>query len=91
MVELYGSPNVFSQFQPHVTIAWASNATEVIEAFNKINVVPINFVPPSIGIGNVGPYGTVLDNYYGNFSLIEVKPSISFWERIIQLIMQHIR
>eukprot|EP01132_Coremiostelium_polycephalum_P003594 gene3594-4476_t len=64
MITKYGSPNVFSQFQPHVTLAWDSQ-DNLTNAFNQINIQPTTFVSPSIGIGNVGSYGTVLDNIEG--------------------------
>eukprot|EP01102_Stenamoeba_stenopodia_P001180 TRINITY_DN11025_c0_g1_i1.p1 TRINITY_DN11025_c0_g1~~TRINITY_DN11025_c0_g1_i1.p1 ORF type:complete len:255 (-),score=48.40 TRINITY_DN11025_c0_g1_i1:122-886(-) len=67
-VQKYGSPNVFSQFQPHVTLAW-DDTDNLQEVFDMLPIKPITFLSPSVGIGNVGPYGTVLDNKYGNYSL----------------------
>ncbi|KAM9973296.1 hypothetical protein ACTFIR_012672 [Dictyostelium discoideum] len=67
MIKKYGSPNVFDQFQPHVTLAW-DEIDNLTIAFNQVDVQPTSFYSPSIGIGNTGPYGTVLDNYYGTFN-----------------------
>eukprot|EP01133_Synstelium_polycarpum_P007285 gene7285-8467_t len=66
MIQKYGSPNCFSQFVPHITLAWDSvdNLTAV---FEQVNIPPATFISPSMGAGNVGPYGTVLDNEYGLF------------------------
>ncbi|KAF2076251.1 hypothetical protein CYY_002429 [Polysphondylium violaceum] len=67
MIQKYGSPNVFDQFQPHVTLAWDA-VDNLVQVFNTINVQPASCFSPSIGIGSVGPYGTVLDNKYGLFN-----------------------
>jgi len=67
MIQKYGSPNVFSQFQPHVTLAW-DEVDNLVSVFNTINIQPTSFYSPAIGIGSVGPYGTVLDNKYGLFN-----------------------
>ncbi|EGC28475.1 hypothetical protein DICPUDRAFT_160097 [Dictyostelium purpureum] len=69
MIKKYGSPNVYDQFQPHVTLAW-DEVDNLTLAFEQVGVQPTSFYSPSIGIGNTGPYGTVLDNQYGtlNFS-----------------------
>eukprot|EP01112_Ceratiomyxa_fruticulosa_P008017 TRINITY_DN2079_c0_g2_i1.p1 TRINITY_DN2079_c0_g2~~TRINITY_DN2079_c0_g2_i1.p1 ORF type:complete len:271 (+),score=53.60 TRINITY_DN2079_c0_g2_i1:70-813(+) len=72
MVKKYGSPNVFSQFQPHVTIAYDDVDTDPsIEQIFEIlpYAPPYLFFPDLIGIGNVGDFGTVLDNDYGLFPL----------------------
>ncbi|KYQ90872.1 hypothetical protein DLAC_07743 [Tieghemostelium lacteum] len=67
MITKYGSPNVFSQFQPHITLAWDA-IDNLVNVFDTINIQPHQFYSPSIGIGNVGDYGTVLDNQYGTFN-----------------------
>jgi len=62
MIAKYGSPNVFSQFQPHVSIGWASNATAVETAVAKLARVwkSTSFVPTELALGSVGSHGTVL-------------------------------
>jgi len=64
-VQQYGSPNVFTQFQPHVTLGWDSNASHVQAAVTALNVSGL--LPPTMGfagevvaMGSVGDYGTVL-------------------------------
>jgi hypothetical protein len=59
LIKTYGSPNVFSQFQAHVTLAW-DDKENMGPAFNALNLQPKTFVPTQVGIGQVGPHGTVL-------------------------------
>lgn len=59
-VALYGSPNVFSQFQPHVTVAWDSDADAVSSAIEALDVNRTSFVIDEIALGSVGVHGTVL-------------------------------
>ncbi|KAL6075947.1 RWD domain-containing protein [Balamuthia mandrillaris] len=61
LVKKYGSPNVFSGFEPHVTLAW-DNVEDLTSPFEQISALHKDHVitPPSIGFGEVGNYGTVL-------------------------------
>jgi hypothetical protein len=70
MIRLYGSPNVFSQFNPHVTLAFdvADNLTEI---FHQMPIpASFPFTVLEIGIGAVGPNGTVLRvGGWGNYRI----------------------
>ena len=60
-IQEYGSPNVFSQFAPHVTIAFDSApADNLTAAFESLEVKDATCKPITIGLGSVGPHGTVL-------------------------------
>lgn len=61
MVQRFGSPNVFVQFQPHVTLAY-DNATsdDLAGALAKAGVAQVEFTAATIAIGQTGPHGTVL-------------------------------
>ncbi|EGG15377.1 hypothetical protein DFA_10211 [Cavenderia fasciculata] len=67
MIEKYGSPNVFSQFQPHITLAWDQydNMTAV---FEELSIPDHTYISPSVGVGDVGNYGTVLNNQYALYN-----------------------
>lgn len=58
-IQKYGSPNVFTQFQAHVTLAW-DHQEAMQPAFEALNLRPQSITPVAIGIGRVGPHGTVL-------------------------------
>lgn len=60
MVKRYGSPNVFSQFQAHVSLGWGTDATAVRAAVAALQLEPHSFEPRSVAIGSVGAHGTVL-------------------------------
>jgi hypothetical protein len=62
MIQRYGSPNVFSQFQPHVTLLCdAKDPDEKIQqAFNSLVVRVRHFTASILGLGVVGPHGTVM-------------------------------
>lgn len=73
-VKLFGSPNVFSQFQPHVTVGFddvkGENMTECVQ---KVTF-PTTMIPvQSIAMSLTGPDGTVLRN--GTIVSIPVCPS----------------
>ena len=53
-VKKYGSPNVFSQFQPHVTIGWASNASAVEAAIAALTFEPVTFSAEIVALGTTG-------------------------------------
>ena len=59
MIRKYGSPNVFDQFDAHVTLAW-DNQEPMGPAFQKLNLQPRTVKSTVVAIGNVGPHGTVL-------------------------------
>lgn len=59
-VKKYGSPNVFDQFQPHVTIGWASNASAVEAAIAALTFEPVTFSADVVALGTTGDHGTVL-------------------------------
>jgi hypothetical protein len=60
-VQVYGSPNVFDQFAPHVTIGWASNVTMVAAAVTAMGPSPPStFVAATVALGVTGDHGTVL-------------------------------
>lgn len=58
MIKEYGSPNVFDQFGPHVTLAW--DAIDKMEpAFQLLNIQPRIVPSHAVAVGSVGPHGTV--------------------------------
>ena len=60
-IQEYGSPNVFSQFAPHVTLAFDSApADNLTAAFESLVVKDATCTPITVGLGSVGPHGTVL-------------------------------
>ncbi len=61
LVALYGSPNVFSQFDPHLSLAWGPDAASVAAAIEALPAAPPSvFVGEIVALGSVGPHGTVL-------------------------------
>lgn len=65
LIKEYGSPNVYSQFSPHVTVGYdctpgcMENALADAAASHSLpNVTP--FDPSILGVGMTGDYGTVL-------------------------------
>jgi Protein of unknown function (DUF1045) len=58
MIKKYGSPNVFSQFQPHLTLAWDSQEP-LGPAFAQLDVQPMAADLAFLAIAPVGPHGTV--------------------------------
>mmetsp|Transcript_22823 Transcript_22823/g.34039 ORF Transcript_22823/g.34039 Transcript_22823/m.34039 type:complete len:239 (+) Transcript_22823:60-776(+) len=64
MIKKYGSPNVFSQFNPHVTLGFDCTTSCLAEAakfVEEAGLVPLNITTDItiLGIGKVGPHGTV--------------------------------
>ena len=63
-VKEFGSPNVFLQFQPHVTLAWGSDTVAVAAATAALDasgiMAPTQFSGDIVAMGSVGPHGTVL-------------------------------
>lgn len=61
MIRKYGSPGVFSEYYPHITLAWSSsNTTSLQEIVDTIEIPACTFVIDQIGLGRTGEYGTVL-------------------------------
>jgi hypothetical protein len=59
-IKQYGSPNVFSQFQPHVTLACDVNSTALSTAFAKeAPQVVGSWLPAAVILGPTGTCGTV--------------------------------
>ena len=58
----FGSPNVFAQFAPHVSLAWSADAAAVAAAVQALapRWRPASFVGDVVAMGSVGPHGTVL-------------------------------
>jgi hypothetical protein len=61
-VKEYGSPNVFNQFQPHVSVAWSSSAAAVSAAVAALKTKPTTFRGDIVALGSVGNHGTVLQH-----------------------------
>ncbi len=60
MIQNYGSPNVFSQFEPHVTLAVDSNNPKLLQqAVASVPPQSCSYAPIAIGISVTGPFGTV--------------------------------
>lgn len=77
-IRQYGSPNVFSQFQPHVTLACDQNATALSAAFaQKEPQVLGSWLPKAVVLGPTGPCGTVLffDNFHNpiSFNVLKIR------------------
>jgi hypothetical protein len=69
---------VFSQFQPHVTLACDQNATALSAAFaQKEPQVLGSWLPKAVVLGPTGPCGTVLffDNFYNpiSFNVLKIR------------------
>ena len=76
MIRKYGSPNVFSQFQPHVTVAYdtTDNLTSIYNSVKR-NVA---YAGIEVEISHVGPFGTVVhDSSLANISLPDNKTTES--------------
>lgn len=64
MIRKYGSPNVFDEFDPHVTVAHDNitpdNLHKAFEQLEQEGAIPeCHFIPCEIAIGRTGPFGTV--------------------------------
>jgi len=55
----YGSPNVFSQFDPHITLAYAPNATNLDQVFANLPVPLVDYVARQIKVGLVDERGII--------------------------------
>jgi len=60
LIKSFGSPNVFTQFAPHVTVGYDCSAcvADALAGYTPPAVAP--FVPTVLGMGTVGDYGTVV-------------------------------
>lgn len=66
-VRLYGSPNVFDQFEPHVSLAGDDSAPALLGSIIRqagfrqmIPFVDLQMTVETVALGLTGPYGTVL-------------------------------
>lgn len=62
-MQKYGSPNVFDQFAPHVTLAYNDADTSALAhavAQFAPTVKPVTFTVRNVATANVGPDGTVI-------------------------------
>ena len=90
-IEKYGSPNVYDEFDPHVTCGYDSSSTEdkkeiVHNRFSILN--NINNLTPKCGgwikevrIGKVGNYGTVVGEPIAVFNMKDCKTVDKFIEQ----------
>ena len=71
MIKKYGSPTVFENFSPHVTLAWDNTTMSVLRpVFNDIwppkqlglHTRDFEFSIASVALGTTGPHGTVTSN-----------------------------
>ena len=60
MLNRFGSPNVFSQFDPHITLACMANSTELANATRILDRNLSPFVPVQLRVSRSGVCGTVL-------------------------------
>ena len=60
MIKKFGSPNVFSQFQPHVTLGFDNNTACLTAVAPQLTLPLSHFAPTTLAIGTTGPHGTVL-------------------------------
>jgi len=58
MIEKYGSPNVFSEFQPHLTIAY--DTKDAISSIYGSLKNTASFEATQVVVSKTGPFGTVL-------------------------------
>lgn len=63
-VRKYGSPNVFDQFDPHVTIGYNDNVGQLAQSVRTLQgsglVHEVEFTVTMVQTSSVGPFGTVL-------------------------------
>jgi hypothetical protein len=62
MFKQYASPNVFSQYDPHITVACSPNVSALDVATRALPVFSLPFVPFQIRVSETGDCGTVLSN-----------------------------
>lgn len=61
MVQRFGSPNVFMQFQPHVTLAWDDSPDDDLSAcFAQLHPPATKWAMEVLAVGTTGPHGTVV-------------------------------
>ncbi|KAA6396732.1 MAG: hypothetical protein EZS28_007745 [Streblomastix strix] len=72
-IELYGSPNVFDEFEPHITIGFDYNSSRLETAVKKFDVSRQDqFRTDILALGMAGPHGTVLRGKdYAQFHLVQ--------------------
>ena len=62
MLNLFGSPNVFSQYEPHVTLACSANVSELHRAARALDGILPPFNPLQVRVSKSGACGTALSN-----------------------------
>lgn len=62
MLNLFGSPNVFSQYDPHITLACAANVSELDRAVHVFDGISLPFNPVQIRVSRSGACGTALSD-----------------------------
>ncbi|KAG9395260.1 signal peptide protein [Carpediemonas membranifera] len=60
MFKKYGSPNVFSSFQPHVTLCWDQSHNNVVRMLSSVPLGHPTSRIATVAIAHVGPHGTAL-------------------------------
>ncbi|KAK2964990.1 hypothetical protein BLNAU_291 [Blattamonas nauphoetae] len=59
-VKEYGSPNVFEEFGPHVTLGFDSDTKALAAAMKRVKVAPTTYQSLVVAMGTAGPFGTVM-------------------------------
>jgi hypothetical protein len=59
MLNRFGSPNVFRQYEPHITLACSASATELAVATRALDGNSLDFIPLQLRISRSGSCGTV--------------------------------
>mmetsp|Transcript_262 Transcript_262/g.484 ORF Transcript_262/g.484 Transcript_262/m.484 type:complete len:274 (+) Transcript_262:3-824(+) len=62
MIKKWGSPNVFEEYDPHITLGYDNNTEAIYNAAKNITVEPCSFMVTHVGVANVGAGGSVLNN-----------------------------
>jgi hypothetical protein len=71
MIQKYGSPNVFSEFQPHLTVAYdtVDNISQIYGSLKNT----ASYEATGVAVSTTGPFGTVLKS--GNMENITITGS----------------
>jgi hypothetical protein len=62
MLIRFGSPNVFRQYEPHITIACSASATELALATRALDGKSLAFIPHQLRVSKSGSCGTVAND-----------------------------
>jgi hypothetical protein len=60
MLSRFGSPSVFAQFDPHITLACSASSAEVVLAIRALDGIRSPFIPLQLQVSRSGVCGTVL-------------------------------